>query len=108
MVEIEEIAAVSQFDEIIREKCALIDFFAEWHMQCLTQAPIIEDVFEKFKGKLKVCRVNVDESGEIASRCNVGSLPSVLIFREGKEVCRMNGCFQQEEIEERISALLKL
>jgi len=105
-MEIEEIAAVSQFENILREKVVLVDFFAEWHMQCLTQAPILEDIFSKFKGKLKVCRVNVDETGDVAVKCKVNSLPSLVIFKDGQEVCRMNGCFRQEEVEKKIMEML--
>ncbi|MBU0957551.1 MAG: thioredoxin family protein [Nanoarchaeota archaeon] len=107
MVEIEEIAEQSQFDEAIKGKVTLVDFFAEWHMQCLTQEPIIEEIFEKFKDKIKFCRVNVEDNYEVVSKFKVSNLPALVLFKEGIEVCRMCGCKHQFEIEKKIEEMLR-
>ena len=69
----------------------LVDFWAEWCGPCRMVGPAVEQVAKIMAGKVKVTKLNVDENQEIAMRYNVQSIPSLLLFRGGKEIARTIG-----------------
>lgn len=69
----------------------LVDFWAPWCGPCRMLGPVIEEVAEEYKGKAKICKVNVDEEGELAAQNAVVSIPTVVIFNNGKPVERLVG-----------------
>lgn len=91
-----------EFDEFVKEGLVLIDFYADWCMPCVMMGPIVDDVAEKFKGKVKVGKVNIEDNQEIAQRYNVASIPNFLIFKNGKVVDQFMGSMSEEELEEKI------
>ena len=62
----------------------LVDFWATWCGPCRMLAPIISQLATKYEGKLKVCKVDVDENPEIAESFNVSSIPTLFIIKGGK------------------------
>jgi len=69
----------------------LIDFFAEWCGPCKMMAPVLDDVAREYQGKLKVVKVDVDESGEIAARFGVTAMPTFVLVKNGQETYRRIG-----------------
>lgn len=69
----------------------LVDFWAPWCGPCQMLGPIIAEVAEEYEGKAKICKVNVDEEGELASQNAIVSIPTVIIFKDGKPVERVVG-----------------
>ena len=69
----------------------LVDFWAPWCGPCQMLGPIIEEVAGEYQGKAKVCKVNVDEEGELAAQNAIVSIPTVIIFNNGKAVERIVG-----------------
>lgn len=96
-----------EFDDFIKEGVVLIDFFAEWCMPCLMMAPVIDDLSEKFKGKIKFGKVNVADNEEIAKRFNVSSIPNFTLFKDGKVVEQFIGSISGEEFEEKLNNLIQ-
>ena len=96
----------NEFEEFIREGFVLIDFFAEWCMPCLIMSPIIDELSEKFKGKIKFTKVNVGENQEIAKKFNVSSIPHFVILKDGKIVEQFIGSMSAEELEEKLERVL--
>ena len=95
-----------KFNEFIKEGNVLIDFYADWCMPCVMMGPTVEDVAEKFKKKLKVGKVNVEDGQEIAQKFNVSSIPNFILFKDGKVVTNFVGGMTEDEFGEKLKELL--
>ena len=67
------------------EKPVLVDFYADWCGPCNAMAPVIEELAKELEGKVKVGKINVDENPDIAVEYNVMSIPTLIVFKNGKE-----------------------
>ena len=74
----------------------LVDFWAEWCGPCRMVGPAVEQVGKIMAGKVKVTKLNVDENQEIAMKYSVQSIPSLLLFKGGKEIARTIGAAPKE------------
>ena len=80
------------------EKPVLVDFYADWCGPCNAMAPVIEELATELDGKAKVGKINVDENSDIAVEYNVMSIPTLIIFKNGKEDKRLVGLRNKEEL----------
>jgi thioredoxin 1 len=96
-----------EFEDFIKNGVAFVDFFAEWCMPCLMMAPIMDELNEKFKGKIKFGKVNVDDNKELAQKFNVMSIPNMILFRDGKKVSQFIGAVSQDELENKLKSFVK-
>ncbi|MBN1504313.1 MAG: thioredoxin [Candidatus Eisenbacteria bacterium] len=85
----------------------LVDFWAEWCMPCLMVAPIVEDIAQDYAGRVKVCKLNVDDSQSLASRYGIRSIPSLLIFKGGSVVNQVIGAVPKSELVKRLEQVLR-
>lgn len=69
----------------------LVDFWAPWCGPCQMAGPVLEELEKEFKEKVKFVKVNVDENPSLAAKMGVMSIPTVVLFKEGKEVNRQIG-----------------
>ena len=76
----------------------LVDFWAEWCMPCRLVAPAVEELAEEYQGKLKVCKLNVDEGPQTSSEYGIMSIPTLAIFKKGKLVDKIIGAVPKTEI----------
>jgi len=90
------------FSEFIKKGNVLIDFYADWCMPCVMMSPIVEEIANKFRKKLKVGKVNVEDGHEIAQKFGVSSIPNFVLFRDGKVVEQFVGSMSEEDFEERL------
>lgn len=81
------------------EKPVLIDFYADWCGPCQMLAPEV-DAFAEETNDVKVCRLNVDNSSELASMYGIMSIPTLIIVNEGKEIARRVGGCEKQDIED--------
>jgi thioredoxin 1 len=95
-----------KFNEFIKEGKVLIDFYADWCMPCVMMGPVVEEASEKFKGKVKFGKVNVEDSPEIASKFNVFSIPNFVFLKDGKVVQNFVGGMSAEDFEHRLKELI--
>lgn len=78
---------------------ALVDFWAEWCMPCQMVAPVVEEIAREYQGRLKVCKLNVDEAGGIASNYGIMGIPTLLVFKNGKVAGKVVGAVSKAELE---------
>ena len=83
----------STFDsEVLKASTpVLVDFWAPWCGPCRAVAPTVDAIAAEFTGKLKVVKLNTDESGEVAMKYGVTSIPTLMVFKNGDMVDRMLG-----------------
>lgn len=89
------------FEQLVlqADKPVLVDFWATWCMPCRMLSPTIEEIAEEADGRAYVGKVNVDEEPQLAIQYGVRSIPTLIFFRDGKEVGRMVGVQDKEDIE---------
>lgn len=98
----------SNFEEEIKsEKPILVDFWAEWCAPCRAIAPILEEIDKEMSDKVRIAKLNVDENTDIASRYKIFSIPTLVIFKNGKEIGRMIGAAPKHRIIKFIEDSLK-
>ncbi len=86
-------------EEVIKsDKTVLIDFWATWCGPCRMLSPIIAEIANDYDGKVKVCKVNVDDEPELANAFNVSSIPMVVVMKDGKVTNVSVGYRPKEEI----------
>jgi len=83
----------------------MVDFWAEWCMPCKMLGPVVEKIANQYAGKVKVCKLNVDENQETAIQYGVMSIPTLIFFKNGKQVGQMVGLVPAEAIEEEIDKI---
>ena len=79
------------FNEAIASGVTLVDFWATWCGPCRMQAPILDSFEAEMGSTVKVGKVDVDEEPDIAQRFNIFSIPTIIVFKDGKEVARTVG-----------------
>ncbi|MFQ5877141.1 MAG: thioredoxin [Acidobacteriota bacterium] len=90
----------SNFEEEIKKAGSpiLVDFWAEWCGPCRMVAPVLEKLAEQYDGKARVGKVNVDENSALASKYGIQSIPTLLLFKEGKVVEQFIGATTQDAL----------
>jgi len=96
----------TDFDTTIAEGVTLVDFWAPWCAPCRMQVPILEELAESIKGRVKIAKLNVDEAGGVAGRFGVQAIPTLLLFKDGNEVRRFIGVQLKETLIDAISSAL--
>ena len=89
-----------EFDSFAKSGLVFLDFFADWCMPCTMMSPIIDDLAEKFNGKIKFGKVNVDDGQKIAQKFEVSSLPTFVLLKDGGVVERISGSRSGDDLEE--------
>ena len=81
----------TNFDNQVKNGIVLVDFWASWCMPCKMLAPVINEIAEEASDIAKVCKLNVDEQRDIVAKYSVRGIPTLILFKNGKEVKRFVG-----------------
>ncbi|MFC3885658.1 thioredoxin [Bacillus songklensis] len=92
----------NNFYQQIQEGVVLVDFWAPWCGPCKMQLPIVEELAEELKGKAKMAKVNVDEEKELTTEFTIASVPTLILFKNGKVVDRVSGLQTKSSLHEKI------
>lgn len=85
------------FNNEVNSGTVLVDFFAEWCGPCKMLSPILHEV-EDERTDVKICKVNIDDNFELAKAYKVMSIPTMIVFKDGKETARIVGYCSKNEI----------
>ena len=98
----------SSFDDLIRQTKPplLVDFYATWCGPCKMLSPIVAQVQTLLKGKIQVAKIDTEKYPDIAGRFEVHALPTLILFKAGKPVHRMEGVQPAEQIMAQINPFL--
>jgi thioredoxin 1 len=92
------ILTTNTFDTQIKKGVVLVDFWAGWCRPCRMQAPVIEEVSNAMTGRATVGKLDIDANSSIADKYGIQSIPTLLIFKDGKVVHQFVGLTPKEEI----------
>ena len=93
-------------DVLASELPVLVDFYADWCGPCKMMAPVVEQIAEKYDGKLKVGKCNIDEEDGLARQYRIMSIPTIKIFVKGEATATIVGVVSAAELEAEIAKVL--
>jgi len=94
-------------EEVLESKLpVLVDFFSTWCPPCQMIAPIIEKLSQEMEGKIKIGKFNIEDSLELAQKYNIGSVPTLIFFKNGEEIKRLRGAQSEENLRQEIDSIL--
>lgn len=98
----------ANFDETINnaQKPVLVDFWASWCGPCRMLSPIVEDLADQMADVLDVCKVNVEENQDLAVRFQVMSIPTLMLFKDGKAVHTVVGAVPRDRLVQELAQYL--
>ncbi|MDR2077891.1 MAG: thioredoxin [Rickettsiales bacterium] len=99
-----KIANAKNFKSLTEVGVVLVDFWAKWCGPCRMLGPVIEELSEELAGKVEVCKCNVDDCPEIAGNFNIRSVPTLILFNNGKVVDTSTGVLSKAVIKKWIEA----
>ena len=85
----------------------LVDFWAPWCPPCRVIGPILGELAAEYAGRLTIAKLNTDDNQQYAAQLGVGGLPTLIVFKEGREVERLVGARTRRQYQERFDALLR-
>ncbi len=88
------------------DKPVLVDFWAAWCGPCQMMGPIVDELAEEMKDKVKIGKLNVDENRETATNYSVMSIPTLIIFKEGKVVKQLVGLQNKDNLKEELGKII--
>lgn len=99
---------MSKFSDIInQDKAVLIDFFAEWCGPCKMMSPILKDVKDTLGDSITIIKIDVDKNQALASKYQVRGVPTLMLFKAGKQLWRQSGLLQKNKIIKTVEGLIK-
>jgi thioredoxin 1 len=107
MTHVTEVNDANFESEVLQsQQPVLVDFWAGWCAPCRAVAPIVEELAKSYEGKLKIMKIDVDQNSQIPIRYGVRSIPTLLIFKDGKIVDLIVGAVPKDTIDQSIIRVL--
>lgn len=99
----EEITTTEKFEEFIKEGDIIIDYWAEWCAPCRLLKPIFKELSSEMKD-VKFAKVDVDNAQDLAGNAAIRGIPTMIMFKDGKEINRMSGFMTKEALKHKIES----
>ncbi len=96
----------SEFDKEVKQGVTLVDFHANWCGPCRTLAPVLEQVAKDVKGKAVIGKIDIDSEQKTATQFQITSVPTMILFKNGKEVGRLIGLRTADAVKDFINSAL--
>jgi len=96
-----------KFEQSILHGVTLVDFDAPWCAPCRNQQPIIDTVEKKYRGRAAVKKIDIDDNRDIALHLGIQSIPTIIIYKEGKEMNRFIGLQTEERLNRALKKLIE-
>lgn len=96
----------NEFDGAVAQGFTLVDFSAEWCGPCKALLPTINKLATEYAGRMSVYGVDIDKTQSIAMKCGVMSVPTLILFKQGKQVDRVVGMVSERDLRKKIDAAL--
>jgi len=107
MSEITDVTDATFESEVLKSDTpVLVDFWAEWCAPCRAIAPIVKEIADDHGAKLKVVKVNIDESPQTPGTYGIRSIPTVLVFKDGQVVSQLTGARPKGDFEEMVNGVV--
>lgn len=94
------------FETSISKGVTLVDFFADWCGPCRMIAPIIEELSKEFHGKANIAKLDIEKAQDVASKFQVTSIPTIIVFKDGKEVKRIVGLRDKDTLKTLVTSYI--
>lgn len=96
------------FDQVVikSNKATLVDFWAAWCGPCRMLAPVVEELAVEYEGRIQVCKLNVDENPSVASKYNILSIPTLILFKDGLPFKQLVGFRPKAEFKKDLDAVI--
>lgn len=107
--EVTELTDHNFYEEIKKNKVALVDFWASWCGPCQTMAPLIEELAKEFSGcgtPVKIAKLDVDDNPRVSGDFMVMNIPTLILFKDGREVERIVGLTSKKDLSHKIKELI--
>ena len=93
--------------EVLKHKGpVMVDFWPTWCGPCRMLGPVVEEIANEYAGKVKVCKLNVDEGTDTSSKYRITSIPTIIFFKDGEVVGQTVGLQSKAALQEKLNALL--
>lgn len=103
-----EIISDKNFDEVLaNNENVIVDFYATWCGPCKMLAPVIDELSQEYAGKVKIVKLDVDESSESAQKFDVMSIPTIIFFKKGEAKDTVMGFVSKDLLKEKIDNFIK-
>ena len=98
----------ANFKEVIQESNIpiVVDFWAPWCGHCVRMTPVVGKLAQQYEGKIKICKLNVDENPKIAMEYGIRSIPAFIVFKNGELVEQFTGAMPEEELARKFNSLI--
>lgn len=93
-----KIVSQSNFQSSIKSGLVLVDFYADWCGPCKMMKPILEDVATEYKNKITIATLNTDANPILSQQYNITGIPCLILFKNGKEIKRIIGYHNKEQL----------